>query len=254
MVTTLRLASVLAIFMITGCAASGPTIRDYQVITQALHADARQAQRTIMDLEAQREALQRDLGEARTARARLEGNILDAERRLLEARHLVDLQREELARALEERQGVAQTAREVQAQLQAQLEAQLMEVGRLRQQVADAQSKRENLQTMDEAFTQQANEMAELKAAVREALRVPAIKPAALDAPTFRLSATVTPVAVYSDQTAGLSRSIIVRRGDSLWALAHRHGISLDELIALNRLKRDIIVPGQTLLLPDPAP
>ena len=253
MVITLR-TSVLAIFLMTGCAASGPTVRDYQVITQALHADARQAQRTIMDLEVQREALQRELGESRSARARLEGNVLDAERRLLEARHLVDLQRDELARAMDERQRMAQAAREVQAQLQAQLEAQLTDVGRLRQQVADAQSERERLQTMDEAFTQQASEMAELKAAVKEALRKPAIKSVGLNAPVLRPSGIGTPVAAYSNQVALLSRSVIVRRGDSLWVLAHRHGISLDELIALNRLKSDIIVPGQTLLLPDRAP
>src|SRR6185503_17029264 len=151
MVTTLRLMWLLQIVLITGCA-SGPTVKDYQVITRALQVDARQAQRTITELEVQQQALQRDLGEARTAKARLEGDLLNAERRLLEARHLVDLQREELVLAAEERQGLAQSAREAQSQMQ----AQMTEVGRLRQQIADAQSERLRLQTMDEAFTRQA--------------------------------------------------------------------------------------------------
>jgi LysM repeat protein len=246
MVTASRLFWLLQIFLVTGCAASGPTIKDYQVMTQALQAEARQAQRTITDLEVQREALQRELGDARTAKARLEGDVLNAERRLLEARHLVDLQREELAFALDERKRLAQDAREVQAQL--------TEVGRLRQQISDVQSERIRLQTIEETITRQANEMGELKAAVRESLRASALKSSEVSAPEFRPSAIVTPVAVDSVHHPRPSKMVRVRSGDSLWALARRYGVPLDDLKAVNRLKTDLIVPGQELLLPDPAP
>ena len=246
MVTAIRLTWLLQIFLIAGCAASGPTIKDYQVMTQALQAEARQAQRTITDLEIQREALQRQLGDARTAKARLEGDVLNAERRLLEARHIVDLQRDELALAADERKRLAQDAREVQAQL--------TEVGRLRQQVADVQSERIRLQTIEETIARQANEMAELKAAVRESLRASALKPAEVSAPEFRPSAIVTPMAVDSDHHPRLSKMVRVRRGDSLWALARRYGIALNDLKTVNRLKTDLIVPGQELLIPDSAP
>ena len=248
MVTVLRLTCLLQIVLITGCA-SGPTVKDYQVITRALQVDARQAQRTITELEVQQQALQRDLGEARTAKARLEGDLLNAERRLLEARHLVDLQREELVLAAEERQGLAQSAREVQSQMQ----AQLTEVDRLRQQIADAQSERVRLQTMDEAFTRQANEMAELRAAVRESLQRPVFRKSEFNPAPSRQWALSTPVAI-DDHPVQLSRTLRVRRGDSLWVLARRHGVSLEELKAVNRLTTDLIIPGQELLIPNPAP
>ena len=249
MVTAIRLTWLLQIFLLAGCAASGPTVKDYQVITQALQVDARQAQRTITELEMQQQALQHDLGEARTAKARLEGDLLDAERRLLEARHIVDLQRGELALAAEKREGLVQSSREVQAQMQ----AKSTEVDRLRQQMIDEQSERLRLQTMDEAFARQANEMAELKAAVRESLRGPGLKKSRLNPAASRPSALLTPVAV-DDQPAQLSRMVRVRRGDSLWALARSYGVSLDELITVNRLTTDLIIPGQKLLIPSPAP
>ena len=254
MVTTLRVTWLLQLFLMTGCAASGPTIKDYQVITQALQAEARQTQRTITDLETQWQALQRDLGEARTAKARLEGDILNAERRLLEARHIVELQREELSRATTERQRVTQSAREEQVQLQAQLQAQLTQISRLNQQMEDAQAERARFQTMDDVIARQAQEMAELKAAVQEAFRAPVLKPAQINPPALRPSAIVMPAAAYSDQSALLSKSVIVRRGDSLWVLARRYGVALNDLIAVNRLETDLIIPGQNLRLPDPAP
>jgi nucleoid-associated protein YgaU len=256
MVSTLRVAWLFGVFFVTGCAGSGPTIKDYQVIAQALQAEARQAQRTITDLEAQRQAVQRDLGEARTAKARLEGEMLDAERRLLEARHIVELQREELSRATAERQRVTQAAREEQVQLHAQLQiqtqAQLIEISRLNQQVTEVQAERARLQAMDELIARQATEMAELKAAVQKSLRAPGLKPANDSPPEFRPSGFTAAISVYE----GLSpmKTLTVRRGDSLWMLARRYRVALDDLIELNRLETDLIVPGQKLRLPDPAP
>ena len=250
MVTALRVTWLLEILVMTGCAASGPTINDYQVITQALQAEARQAQRTITDLETQRQAMQRDLGDARTAKARLEGEMLNAERRLLEARHIVELQREELSRATAERQRVTQSAREEQALLQAQLQTQLTEISRLNQQVAEARTERARLQTMDDLIARQANEMVDLKAAVRESFRAPVLKPSEDIAPAFKPSGLAA--AVYS--APPLIKTLTVRRGDSLWALARRYGVALDDLKAVNRLETDLIIPGQKLRLPDPAP
>lgn len=248
MVTALRVTWVFVIPLIMGCAASGPTIKDYQVITQALQAEARQAQQTRTDLETQKQVLQRELGEARAAKARLEGDVLDAERRLLTARHLVELQREELILATDERQRLAYAAREAQAQLQ----AQLLEGDRLREQLADAQIERVRLETMETAMARQADEMSALKAAVQESSRVPVLK--IIEAPrALRLSTMATPAAVSTDQPARLPTTIRVRRGDSLWVLARRFGIGLNELKAANGLQTDLIVPGQELLIPEPA-
>jgi LysM repeat protein len=247
MVTALRLAAVIVIPLMMGCAASGPTIRDYQVITQALQAEARQAHQTMTDLDIQKQTLQRELGEARAAKARLEGDVVNAERRLLEARHLVELQREELILAADERRRLVQTAR----QAEAQLETQLAESGRLRQQLAESQIEGVRLETLEGAIARQANEMAALKTAFQESLRAPVLK--LVEAPlTLRPSSIVTATTISTDPPSRLSTFIRVRRGDSLWALARRFAIRVDDLKAANRLRSDLIVPGQELLIPEP--
>ena len=43
-----------------------------------------------------------------------------------------------------------------------------------------------------------------------------------------------------------------VRPGDTLWDIARRHGISVDELKSVNGLAGARIVAGQTLALPSP--
>lgn len=46
--------------------------------------------------------------------------------------------------------------------------------------------------------------------------------------------------------------SYLVRRGDSLSTIAHRHGVSLDELKDANELEGEcLIVPGQRLMIPE---
>lgn len=47
------------------------------------------------------------------------------------------------------------------------------------------------------------------------------------------------------------ARFIIVRQGDTLYAIARRHVVPLDALRAVNSLKSDVIWAGQRLRLPD---
>lgn len=47
--------------------------------------------------------------------------------------------------------------------------------------------------------------------------------------------------------------SIVVKRGDSLWRLAHRHDTTVAEIKALNHLESDLILVGQLLNIPSPA-
>lgn len=57
---------------------------------------------------------------------------------------------------------------------------------------------------------------------------------------------------VGSDSSGG--RVYIARRGDTLWAIARRHGTTVDALKNYNRLTGHLIYPGQPLRLPPPAP
>ena len=47
--------------------------------------------------------------------------------------------------------------------------------------------------------------------------------------------------------------SIVVKRGDSLWQLAHRYDTTVAELKTLNNLDRDLILVGQSLKIPSTA-
>ncbi|MBK0039522.1 LysM peptidoglycan-binding domain-containing protein, partial [Enterococcus sp. S52] len=38
-----------------------------------------------------------------------------------------------------------------------------------------------------------------------------------------------------------------VASGDSVWSIANKHGISMDQLRSLNNIKNDFVYPGQTL-------
>lgn len=46
------------------------------------------------------------------------------------------------------------------------------------------------------------------------------------------------------------NRVYIVRRGDSLWSIARRFGVSVQRLMATNNLTFPVIFPGQRLIIP----
>src|SRR3989475_12594438 len=72
---------LIGLFLWAGCAGPQPSARDLQVIESASKAESMQAQRTILDLHAEIQGLQRDLGAARAAQARLEGELRRSEER-----------------------------------------------------------------------------------------------------------------------------------------------------------------------------
>ncbi len=55
-----------------------------------------------------------------------------------------------------------------------------------------------------------------------------------------------------SDTTATQTETIyIVQAGDSLWSIAVRHGITLEEIMEMNQLDSDILNPGTILVVPN---
>jgi septal ring factor EnvC (AmiA/AmiB activator) len=216
--------------------------RDFQVMQAAHDAESAQTQRTILDLRAEVQGLQRELGTSRVSLARLEGELRDARGRWAEAQRMMDAQRDELSRLREERERTAQAAREI--------EGQLVELGRLRQQTADAAREQPRMEALEAAVEKQARELADLKARAPKASPrfkpgLPTAEPAAppggrLD---LNVSADVPPAPGF--------RTIVVRPGDTLWDLARLHRVKLAELKALNAITSDLIFPGQELLLPE---
>ena len=86
-----------------GCAAQSPSLQEFLRNQEMQRADLLQSQRTIAELHAEKQLLQRDLGAARASQARLDGTLRETDRQLHDARYIVDIQREELAKAREER-------------------------------------------------------------------------------------------------------------------------------------------------------
>jgi len=206
-----------------------------------LKAESAQAQRTVTDLRAEMQGVQRDLGSARAAQARLEGELREAQRRALEA------QREELVRTREERDRLAAISRELQAQL--------VELGRLRQQVGEAGRDQSRLQAIEQAIERQTRELTELKSAMQKLSTRAKQKPtsARLAVPMYKDVSDQPALSAESAESAeSASRTVIVERGDTLWGLARKHRVRLSELIAVNDLTSDLIRPGQELILPEP--
>lgn len=65
--------------------------------------------------------------------------------------------------------------------------------------------------------------------------------------PAHRLLPTIALATLISVAAA---QQVVVRPGDSLWALARRHGTTVEELRAANQLTSDTLRPGTTLNLP----
>jgi LysM repeat protein len=234
---------------VTGCARNSLTVQDQELVQAALKAESAQAQRTMLDLRAELQGLQKELGTARAAQARLEGELREAQRGLGETQRLVDTQREDLARTREERDRLTQAGRDFQGQL--------AELNRLRQQVATAAvGDQKRLQDLEAALERQAKEIAEIK---KPTSKKPSgkskVKPGsagpALQNFKDRPERATQAVAMVSPSPPGMMRTVIVRRGDTLWALARQHGVTLAHLKTVNELGSDVIFPGQELVLPD---
>ena len=69
-----------------------------------------------------------------------------------------------------------------------------------------------------------------------------------------RQAPTVTTVATSPSGSAGGAKTLrayTIRRGDTLWDIANRSGVSMSELARLNgRAAQSALRPGTTLLLP----
>lgn len=231
-----------SLWLVAGCA--GPSVRDFQMMQAALKTETLQAQRTITDLRAEMQGVQRELGTARALQARLESELREAQRRAQELQRALEAQREELVRTREERDRLAAIGRDLQGQL--------VELGRLRQQVSEASHDLSRLQALEQAIERHSKELAELKTAMQKLSTRSKQKSAGtrLAGPTYK---DVSDRPAFSGESAeSVSRTVIVERGDTLWGLARTHRVRLAELIEVNNLTSDLILPGQELILPEP--
>lgn len=226
--------------LVMGCAALEPVDVDQDTSDQSLSAvtlkrEVRTQQRIIEDLRDELKSYKKELADARIAQARMEGQVREVERRFAEARQIVTLQREELARIRGEREKVLSSGQELQRHMKA-LQRQLAKLSSSpRRNVAQTSvpSKKKPVPSKVVAPPLKKNEAPPVSSAVST---------------TKRKGLSLSTGLKDEDQdTQGF---VAVQAGDTLWSLARRYGVNLLELRALNELTSDQIFPGQALLLP----
>src|SRR5689334_7862933 len=84
----------LTLYSLAGCGELEPMVEpevaDLQLTIDTLKTQVHDSQRTLTELRAELEARRQDLAEAQVAKAQLEGRVREAERRVAEARRVID--------------------------------------------------------------------------------------------------------------------------------------------------------------------
>ena len=225
-----------------------PEVVDLQLTTDTLRTSVRDAQRVVAELRIDLESQRRDLSEAQVARAQLEGRVREAERRVIEARQVIELQREELAVARMERGRVSRSSIQLQNQMK-----------QLHKQLSKAE-KSDPDQDGQEAVPLPSSSV---RGKGQKATQVPVHRSQPSEyRETQQLAAT--PAAMVhmpvnhdaSSMSEGQrtpSRHVSVKPGDTLWSIAQKYRVNVEQLRALNQLTDNTIITGQALWLPNDA-
>lgn len=223
-----------------------PEVVDLQLTIDTLKTSVREAQRNVAELRAELEARRQELAETQVARAQLEGRVREAERRVADSRHVIELQREELAAARTERERLSRSSLQLQSHMK-QLQKQLSRLGK----------------PADEGSQESAPSSAPAKGPMRKtqkAVMLPVqTEPSPLVSETRKgmmTSAAMMQAQVGSGSLpeeplpANSPTHVSVQPGDTLWRIARKYHVDLDQLRTLNHLTGDRIVSGQALRLP----
>lgn len=223
-----------------------PEVVDLELTTDTLKASVRDAQRMVAELRTDLEARRRELAEAQVARAQLEGRVREAERRVIEARQVIELQREELAAARTERERVSRSSLQLQSQMK-QLQKQLSRTGKS-DPVRDGE---EGAPLPSSGVTRKGQKALPVPAPrsqtseYQETLQMEATPAAVMQVPVNREpSPEVEPLRTPA-------RHVSVKPGDTLWRIAQKYRVNVEQLRRLNQLTDNKIVAGQALWLPD---
>lgn len=230
-----------------GCGSLEPIVEqevsDLQLTVDTLKTSLRDSQRTVAELRSELESRRQELADSQIARAQMDGRIREAERRLTEARHVIDLQREELSSSRTERQRVVQTGAALQNQLK-QLQKQLSKIGKQSDRAGDTGTAPANLSSAKP--------------------RASAVRPVNMGSTDHGVEmphvAVVPPTTVQPDEAidsgdhsvadGGSLSSLSVKPGDTLWSIAQRFHITVQDLKVENELRDNRIHIGQALRLP----
>lgn len=239
--------SVCALLSASACSVlepiDEPQESDLQLAMDTMNSSLKDAQRTMMELRAEVEARRQELADVQIARAQLEGRLREAERRLSESRQVIELQRGELTESRTERERVVKAEAAAQSQLK-QLKKQL---AKIRSQSGVSLAPTALPLPGEQSGTPAVN-----------------VEPAAPQTDLNESAVTIPrPVFQVADgmsmgeasvilSSGGVPLRMVVKRGDTLSAIARRYHTSVDDLKLINALPNDRIHVGQWLWLPEP--
>lgn len=234
----------LILLNLVACRSLGdPGMSDLQLTVDVLNVSLKDAQQAMAELRAEVEVRNQELAETQVMRAQLEGRVREAENRLSEARHVIGLQREELAESRADRERIART----RAALQSQLKQLRKQLSRIEKQASGSISPA----IMD---FQEEKLLRPVPAGMKEAVT---FGDSLEDRRAFPPSDEVMSGVMSVDRGEGLAQSsllvtpsrVMIKSGDTLWSLAQRYRTSVHQLMAVNALSTDYIQAGQSLWL-----
>jgi LysM repeat protein len=221
-----------------------PEVQDLQLTVDTLKTQIRDGQRVMAELRTELESRRQELADAQVAKAQLEGRVREAERRVAEARHVINLQREELAAARTERERISKSS----AQLQSHMK-------KLQKHIPKAEGMEQGDFSIAPASTGAVTMKGPRATAVPMGTDPEPLVSASMERAMASPAAMITPQPPVSASTASGSqgnqvRTVSVKPGDTLWGIAHRYQVDLQQLRALNRLTDNNISVGQALWVP----
>lgn len=232
---------------LVGCGPLDPIVEqevsDLQLTVDTLKSSLRDSHRTIAELRSELESRRQELADSQIARAQMEGRIREAERRLTEARHIIDLQREELASSRTERQRASQAGAALHSQLK-QLQKQLAKMGKQFDRGGEAGAAPANLSSRTPRPSAVRPVNLDAAARVMDPLQGMA-SPTAKVQPEEGMNGEASP-----GEQADYPASLSVKPGDTLWGIAKRFHVTVQDLMAVNELPDTRIFIGQAIRLP----
>ncbi len=240
----LAAVGVYSLLLSVGCARlepmAEPGIADLRITVDTLKTAVRDAQRTADELRAELEDQRREFADVQMARAQLQGMLRETERRLADARQIIDLQREELASARVERERAAQNNRYMPTRLHPMPRAVPYQG------------------SMPAAAQESLLSATSTGPVAAEVVPIPTETDGPIPAPGPMAELEPAGDAIPEDRpeqeppAQASARTIIVNPGDTLWRLSRRHKVDMELLRTLNGLKDYRIIAGHALRLPEP--
>jgi LysM repeat protein len=222
-----------------------PEVVDLELTTDALKASVRDAQRIVAELRADLELQRKELAEAQVARAQLEGRVREAERRVVESRRVIELQREELAAAQTERAHLSRNSLYLQGQMR-RLQKQRSGAGK--SGPAHDGQEAVPLRSGDPIRkSQKAMQVSAQRNQPSEFPEIPQMTTTSIAGTPMLTNRTSSPAV---GQSASPPKYLYVKPGDTLWSIAQKYRVHLEDLRIINQLTDNRIIVGQILWMP----